>query len=183
MKKEIILISLQRLKTFLAQCKELFAAKDHSHSVATEQKDGFMSSGFVKDIEAIIEKLNNFGRLTDFDGGEPDNTDYRLDLDGGEPESIYTLDDSGFVVTLIAKNWKLKESSTKYVQSINDARISGLNDYYVVSTLDSLEPSATADEYNNNFKYLTNGKTTGTTLELYATSAPTIDLSVRICKI
>ena len=70
MKKEIILISLQRLKTFLAQCKELFAAKDHSHSVATEQKDGFMSSDSVKDIKSIITKLNNYGDINTIDGGE-----------------------------------------------------------------------------------------------------------------
>lgn len=66
MKKEIVVVSLQRLKTFLVQCVERFAEKDHTHDIATEQKDGFMSSNSVKDIEAIIAKLNNFGKLSRF---------------------------------------------------------------------------------------------------------------------
>lgn len=182
MKKEIVVISLQRLKTFLAQCVERFAAKDHTHDIATEQKDGFMSSNSVKDIEAIIAKLNNFGKLVDFDGGEPDNTEYNIDLDGGEPDSIYALEDPDFIITLAAADWKYEETSGRYVQTIMDTRISGLNNYYIGSTLNGTESDEKASEYNNNFKYIVAGQSSGTSLIIEAISAPTIDLSVKICK-
>lgn len=182
MKKEIVVVSLQRLKTFLAQCVEKFALKDHLHTVATEQKDGFMSSNSVKDIEAIIAKLNNFGKLVDFDGGEPDNTEYNIDLDGGEPDSIYALEDPDFIVILAAANWKYEEASGRYVQTIMDTRISGLNNYYVGSTLNGTETATMVSEYNSNFKYIVGGESSGSTLKLNAVSAPAINLSVKICK-
>lgn len=182
MKNEIIVISLQRLKTFLSQCTERFAAKIHSHDVATEQKDGFMSSNSVKDIEAIIAKLNNFGRLTDCDGGSASNTTYESDLDGGKAGSVYSLEDPDFVVALAVADWKYEESSGRYVQSITDSRISGLNNYYVGSILDGTESDEVAAAYNSNFKYIVAGQSSGTTLKVEAISAPTVDLTVKIYK-
>ena len=182
MKKEIVVVSLQRLKTFLAQCMEKFALKDHLHNVATEQNDGFMSSNSVKDIEAIIAKLNNFGKLVDFDGGEPDNTEYSFDLDGGEPNSIYTLENPDFIVTLKAADWVASDGGG-YVQSITNSQFSGLNDYFVASTLTGSETKDEANKYNAALKYIVSGSSSGNTITFKAIEKPSIDLSVKLVKV
>ena len=129
----------------------------------------------------------------------------------GEIEQLFTLDFKTVIIGILliivvwpklGKSWagfwdfigfepkslrkereqKYEETSGRYVQTIMDTRISGLNNYYIGSTLDGTESDEKASEYNNNFKYIVAGQSSGTSLIIEAISAPTIDLSVKICK-
>lgn len=177
-KKSLTIISLQRLNTFLAQCKKFFAPKDHSHDNADLDNDGFMSSGSYVDLQAMMDEIKALKKTKEYDGGKASDDVFEDDLNGGGAGAVYTLEQTDFTATLKADAWI--QNGTGYQQVIERDNISGLNDYLIAPNMSSTEDQTA---YDANFAYVSVGSSIGRMITVQAVKKPTIDLSVRFIKL